>query len=253
MSPIMMLLSPQLFRFCMEHHIALSVRHIPGRLNAIADSLSRAGQVISTEWTLHQRVVLQVLATWDQDPALTVDLFATRYTARLTRFVSPIPDPRALAVDAMSIEWNDMSIYAYPPTALIPRILSKVLSERIDMVTLIAPLYRKAPWLSLLLELCIDNPKQLPDRDDLLRQPRSGQLMLNPRENLDLHAWRISGKPMRSAGYRKKLPHLPLSLVENHLISSTTRSGVTSKLGVTAGKLISSDPLADECATSSFT
>ena len=40
-----------------------------------------------------------------------IDLFATRFN-KLPLFVSPIPDPLALAVDALSLSWEDLEAYA---------------------------------------------------------------------------------------------------------------------------------------------
>ena len=39
-------------------------------------------------------------------PFPQVDLFATRATARLSRYISPYPDPEAYRVDAMDLSFN---------------------------------------------------------------------------------------------------------------------------------------------------
>ena len=44
----------RLLCWCNLRWVVLKARHIPGRLNVIADKLSRQGQVIQTEWSLHQ-------------------------------------------------------------------------------------------------------------------------------------------------------------------------------------------------------
>ena len=44
-----------------------------------------------------------------------IDLFATRLNNRLPLFVSPIPDSKALAIDAMSMNWDGIHAYAFPP------------------------------------------------------------------------------------------------------------------------------------------
>ena len=55
-----------------------------------------------------------------------IDLFATRLNKKLPIYVSPIPDEKALAIDAMSMNWNRMHAYAFPPFALIPAIINKI-------------------------------------------------------------------------------------------------------------------------------
>ena len=47
------------------------------------------------------------------------DLFATK---TLKIYASPMPDPEAEA-DVLSLSWENMWAYAYPPTSLIPQIL----------------------------------------------------------------------------------------------------------------------------------
>ena len=80
--------------------IILRAKHIPGERNAPADLLSRRDKVVHTEWTLVQTVVDSLCITWDKP---NVDLFATRLNNRLPVFVSPMADPLAVEVDAMSI------------------------------------------------------------------------------------------------------------------------------------------------------
>ena len=46
----------RLLSWCHPRKIVLRARHIPGRLNVIADKLSRHNQVIQTEWCLSQQV-----------------------------------------------------------------------------------------------------------------------------------------------------------------------------------------------------
>ena len=92
-------------------HIFLLVKHIPGDRNALADLLSRKDKVVHTEWTLVQSVVDTIFNIWDKP---NVDLFATRLNNRLPVFVSPMADPLAVDVDAMSITWREMYAYAFP-------------------------------------------------------------------------------------------------------------------------------------------
>ena len=46
-----------------------------------------------------------------------VDLFATHLNHKLPLYVSPIPDPRPWDIDALNINWTNLTAYAYPPTA----------------------------------------------------------------------------------------------------------------------------------------
>ena len=52
-----------------------------------------------------------------------VDLFATRFNKKLPLFVSPVPDPHAWAVDALSLSWEDLDPYAFPPVAILGKVV----------------------------------------------------------------------------------------------------------------------------------
>ena len=77
-------------------------RHFPGRLNVVADKLSRLGQIIQTEWFLLPEVFYSICSRWHRPK---IDLFATRFNNKLPLFVSPVPDPLVTAVDALSLPW----------------------------------------------------------------------------------------------------------------------------------------------------
>ena len=43
--------------------------------------------------------------------------------------MSPVPDKEAWAVNALSLSWEDLDTYAFPPTALIASVINKILSH----------------------------------------------------------------------------------------------------------------------------
>ena len=53
-------------------------------------------------------------------PASNIDLFATRFNNKLPLFVLPVPDFLVIAVDALSLPWEDLDAYAFPPAAIPP-------------------------------------------------------------------------------------------------------------------------------------
>ena len=81
-----------------------------------------------------------------------IDLFATKQS-----YVSHVPDGRTYSVDALPTHWGGTSAYAYPPHALLPKILSKDY-----IVLLIAPAFLQAQWFQTLLGLSIEIPVRLP-------------------------------------------------------------------------------------------
>ena len=54
----------RILTWCARHQVILKARHIPGRLNVIADKLSRLGQTIQTEWSLNPEIFKAICDRW---------------------------------------------------------------------------------------------------------------------------------------------------------------------------------------------
>ena len=192
--------------------ITLLPQFIQGSLNTRADLLSRPNLVIGSEWTLHQEVVQDLLHQW---PAI-IDLFATSLTARLPVFFAPAWEPKAAGVDAFLQPWDNLQAYAFPPIAIIRRVLLKLRASHHCDLTLIAPFWPQREWFPDLLELLSDIPIELPKRRDLLRQLHFHRFHENL-PMLRLTAWRLSSdSPVRQASLKPWLANLP-SVGENLL------------------------------------
>ena len=131
-----------------------------GSSNVTVDALSCPNQVIGSEWTLHQELVDHLVHKW---PAV-IDLFATSLTARLPVYFSPASDSRAAGTDALLQPWDNLQAYAFPPIAIIRRVLVKLRSSRNCESTLIAPFWPQREWFPDLLELLSDVPITLSKR-----------------------------------------------------------------------------------------
>ena len=180
-----------LFRITDNLGISIRARHIPGRLNVIADQLSRAGQILPTEWSLHEGIVQSLFGRWGPP---NIDLFATRYNKKCPVFVSPVPDPLALEADALSISWEGMSAYAYPPHQILTQVLSHFRKTHSCRLILVAPHWPAQMWFKTLQELAVEPPVQLPTGPRMLRQPQSDVYHSEP-DILQLHAWLLVRQP----------------------------------------------------------
>ena len=124
----------RILTWCSQRQVTLKARHIPGHLNVIADKLSRLGQTIQTEWSLLPEVFQQICRQWHWPQ---IDLFATRFNHKLPQFVSPVPDSLAVAVDALTLPWDDLDAYAFPPTAILGKVVEKLLDSPCKRLILI--------------------------------------------------------------------------------------------------------------------
>ena len=175
----------RILTWCSQQQVTLKAEHIPGRLNVIADKLSRLGQTIQTEWPLLLEVFQQI------------DLFATRFNHKLPRFVSPVPDSLAVAVDALTLPWEDLDAYAFPPTAILGKVVEKLLGSPCKRIILIAPGWPNMPWFWDLVTMSSQAPLSLPN---LLTQPFN-QIPHRNLTNLNLHAWLLEPQKIKEQDF----------------------------------------------------
>ena len=103
-----------------------------------------------------------------QQVASTSDLFAMRFNNKLPQFVSPVPDSLAVAVDALSLQWEDLDAYAFPPAAILGKVVEKLQDSPCKRIILIAPGWPNMPWFWDLVTMSSQTPLSLPN---LLTQP----------------------------------------------------------------------------------
>ena len=174
----------KIITWCHRYQITLKARHIPGCLNVMADLLSRSNQVQSTEWSLHLQVFKQICLKWFTPH---VDLFATCPNHKVPLYVSPVPDQNTWDIDALNINWSGLTAYAYPPTALLHRVIQKVKQSNC-LIIVIAPGWPGMPWFWDLVQLSTEIPLQLPVSRTLLKQSHNYVFHCNPK-HLNLHVW----------------------------------------------------------------
>ena len=196
----------RILTWCTRNQVTLKARHIPGRLNVVADKLSRIGQTIQTEWSLLQEVFQAICCEWHRPQ---IDLFATRFNNKLPLFVSPVLDPQATAVDALSLPWEDLDAHAFPPTAILGKVV-KLQDTPCTRIILIAPGWPNMPWFWDLVVMSSQIPLSLPNLPNLLTQPFN-QIPHRNLSNLNLHAWLLEPQQSRSgASLRQRRQELKL-------------------------------------------
>lgn len=199
-SPLMNRITRDLWAWCSQREITLSVEHIPGVSNQVADFESRNTRD-SSDWKLSPEFFAQIQTRMGQSE---IDLFASRLNRQLTNYVSWRSDPQAVATDAFQMSWTNLKAYLFPPFSLIGRCLAKIKKDQ-AVVTMVTPIWQAQPWYPMLLEMSIEHPIRLPVCNALLVSPQEETHPLVLSNSLHLAAWRISGIAQKTMGYQHGL------------------------------------------------
>ena len=146
-----------------------------------------------------------------------------------------------LSIDALSMDWNRIHAYAFPPFHLIPAVINKIRLSQCKIV-LIAPLWPDRPWFPELLSLLVLPPVFLPVISNLLAQLKGRILHQNP-GHLQLHAWELSNNRSEIDNYQAMLRSTSPKLEGYRLLKSMMQNGKSSVIGQINGRLILSRPL----------
>ena len=178
-----------------------------------------------------------------------VDLFATRFNNKLPLFVSPVPDSQAWAVDALSLPWEDLDPYAFPPVAILGKVVEKLQDYPCNRFILIAPGWPNMPWFWDLVAMSSQIPLCLPSRLDLLTQSFNQTFHRNL-VNLNLHAWLLEPQQSRNrASLRQWQDELRL-LKEDLPDQSMRQSGSFLQNGASVIRWTSGHPYKFHCRLS---
>ena len=184
--------------WCLERKIHLSVAHVPGVDNTEADEESRKVND-DTEWSLTPQVFDAIKSIY---PDISVDLFASRNNNKLSRYVSRRPDPEAYAIDAFSLTWTNDVFYMFPPFSLIGRILQKVQEEGTEAV-IVAPIWITQSWWPSLLSLICGKCYQVQRARQHLYLPHDPDREY-PIKKMNLGVFYISGRNSKTGESNKE-------------------------------------------------
>jgi hypothetical protein len=160
-------LAKAIWEWCISRSIWISLAHIPGKLNFVADFESRRNQRES-EWMLDKSVLSNALERLEFEPE--IDLFASRVNTQFQKYVSYRPDPNAFAVDAFTLNWGELKFYAFPPFSLIAHVLSKIQNDRGEGICVL-PDWSTQSWYAKAFQMMKKQPIHLKASRELLRLP----------------------------------------------------------------------------------
>ena len=167
--PLLNKLAREIWLWCEGKNLWLSVYHIPGKLNKTADGLSRMTGKLSDdmEWSLNSGVFKIIEGKMGK---CYIDLFVSSNNFKLPKYVSFLPDPKAIAVNAFSLTWTNELNYIFSPFSMIGPVLKKIWEDKAEVI-LVAPLFSTQPWFPQLLRLISGPNYILPKVKDLLSLP----------------------------------------------------------------------------------
>lgn len=156
-------LARKIWNWCADRDLFIYAAYISSAQNFEAES-----RVISedTEWSLDWTYFNKIK---DCFGPFDLDLFILSINSKCSRFISWLPDPRAQAVDAFSLDWENIYFYAFPPFILILRVLRKIITDRVEGVMVVP--WPVQPWFPLFNRLIINQPMRFEPDINMLSSP----------------------------------------------------------------------------------
>ena len=154
-SPSLCMLVWELLYWCHHQNIHIQVRHIPGKLNVLADSLSRPDRILPTEWSLDWGIAhhFQALGYFSSGslchqikPSAAPVCFSSTGSQGLCSgcYVPRMEKPICICI-----------------SSIVALVLNKIRDSNSQFI-LIALLWPQRSWFSVILSLIIDFPRELP-------------------------------------------------------------------------------------------
>ena len=166
-----------IWTFIAERDCWITCEYIAGKLNVEADHASRVFDD-TTEWTFTERAWSKIRETIEFEPK--IDLFASRLNAKCKRYVAWQPDPKAIAVDAFSIKWQNDGMYAFPPFAIITQVIEKMLADDARLL-LVVPYWPSQPWFPMFVDSIEHDVYSIGMTSDLLHLPFRSRTSTHPK------------------------------------------------------------------------
>jgi hypothetical protein len=143
--------------------------YIPTEENILADAASRFQEI--PDWRLHPSIFRAITARWGLP---VIDLFARDASKQTKRFYSWNAFDNSEGVDALSQRWDFPVAYAFPPVALLKRVVKKMETSRGTFI-LVSPLWEAQTWLASLLMLKVLEVRRQPFLENLVTNLTTGK------------------------------------------------------------------------------
>ena len=198
-------LSIGIWNLLIDNNIYISVFHIPGIDNTLANHCSHLTN--KNDYTLYWDGFKLSLSFLPFQPK--IDIFASRLTTKLPLYISWHADPYAWKIDALSCEWPD-NAYLFPPINLIGKAVHKFIQDELNYGVIINPAWSGLSTLPSIISLLFTDPIFIPST--------CLEGSLPARHPFNLMAWPISNLAAQTKAYWQK-PQLKSYLVLPPLLS----------------------------------
>lgn len=188
----------QIWQWCENRKIIIFASYIKSELNIIADRESRRSHS-EIECELNDNYFEIILKNFGSP---MIDLFASRANAKVKCYVSWKSDPDAFEIDAFTFSWAPYFFYAFPPFALISKMLQKIIFERSEGIVVV-PKWHAQAWYPIFMKLVCSKCVTLGPDSRLFKTYSSNQQF---QERLILVAAVLSGKRYHSEECHPLLP-----------------------------------------------
>ena len=134
-----------------------------------------------------------------------VDMFATKMNNKLPLYVSPVPNPIAMAIDALNLSWEALDSYAYCPIAVIPKLIKKMRTYACQMIV-VAPGWPGMSWFWDLIDLSTEPPLLLPHLGN--SSQTTIQSKVSPKSTISQSSCLASGLENSQNQWQREIRHL---------------------------------------------
>lgn len=183
-----------IWQWCESKKIFVFASYIKSADNQVADAESRRNHP-DIEWEISDSAFATLVDRFGQP---TIDLFASRLNNKCNTYVSWHRDPDAYAVNAFTINWTNHYFYAFPPFAIILKVLRKIILDGATGI-MVVPAWPTQPWYPLFRKILISECITLRSSEHMLTSHCSHS---NIQRNLTLVAGILSGRQCSTARFR---------------------------------------------------
>ncbi|PIK48271.1 hypothetical protein BSL78_14875 [Apostichopus japonicus] len=165
----------------------------------MADALSR-GHLDPNEWTLEQETCNRIFAIFGKP---MIDLFATYTNSKLQTFCSRRFHPQAYHTDAMSLPWDHLEAYVFPPLCMVGQVLRKIRNSKGRFI-LIAPFWPRRPWFAEIPQLLMASQRAYQTSPTYC--PRDREHSPPGHQGVAVSCLEMSGLPYDREVFQRQLP-----------------------------------------------